>query len=94
MIVVELVSPGGVVTVRAEDGESWNARLAAGIWEAEDGLIAEADGRFERVPFESLRAKEEMLKRLRRAPSEYLEEGLQKRLIRHVLKSGYYVAED
>ena len=94
MIAVELVSPGGVVTVRAEDGECWNARLAAGIWEADDGLIAEAEGRFDRIPFESLRAREEMLERVRRAPSQYLDEGLRKRLIHHVLKSGYYVAED
>lgn len=94
MIDVQLVTPGGVVTVLAADGSSWNARLSAGIWDAEDGLQAEVEGRMERVPFASECDRSEMLERLNRLPAGLMENDLRERMVRHVRRSGYYASED
>ena len=94
MIEVQLVSPGGLVTVRAADGSSWSARLSAGHWHAEDGLQAEVEGRMERVPFASEADRAEMLERLRRLPDGVVDADLRRRMIRHVRRSGYYASED
>jgi len=91
MIDIELVSPGGVVTVCAEDGASWSARLSAGlISDASDGLLSELDGRIEPVPFASLKDKEDMIRRLESMDSQHLSDELRGRAIKYVEGSPYY----
>lgn len=91
MIDIELVSPGGVVTVHAEDGASWSARLSAGlISDATDGLISELEGRIEPIPFASLKDKEEMIQRLETMLPEYLPDEMRGRAIKYVEASPYY----
>jgi len=90
-MIVELVSPGGVVTVCAEDGTSWSARLSAGlVSDATDGLIAELEGRIEPVPFASLKDKEDMIRRLESMPPEHLPDELRRRAVEYVEASPYY----